>query len=86
MSIKTWKKIHYPVEAGDCPTDNLSLLKHALLKWTGLREDVLKKHKLTVTRSGDVMDRDDYFSIDTETCSLCIRYYKSNSNCKKCPL
>jgi len=43
MSIETWMKEFYPAQA-TAYVSNLEALRHALLKYEGLRGDALERH------------------------------------------
>lgn len=46
MSLTSWINEFYPVQAEDCPTDNVAMLEHAILKWRGALPENLKKHNM----------------------------------------
>lgn len=83
MSIETWKKEFYPVEACDVPTEEA--LDASILKWRGVLDTHLKKHKLT--RNGITIigaPEEDCFELNADTCALCTHYI--DENCEGCPL
>lgn len=95
MSLDTWKKEHYPVEANDESLKNnpLAATRHSLIKWYGLRERVLFKHGLKV-HGGTLFDpsSEEQLKIDSDTCALCESYYHTSDDsrdiyrCVECPL
>lgn len=89
MSLKTWTKYYYRVEAEKVPRRDM--LAHSIRKWTGLAPETLKKHGLGTNAWGDIVERDgvEGMSIDSESCALCHRFYKPHSEggaCARCPL
>jgi len=84
MSLETWKKKYYPIEASEVPEKDA--LAHSLQKWIGLREKNLDKHE--VSHHGWYIECDhelDILDIDGDTCALCY-HYETGSKCPKCPL
>lgn len=75
MSLTTWKKEFYPVTANECPQDGRSALKHAILKWTGLLPENMKKHRIVKSLPGTTYIRyknsGHRFPITGSTCALC---------------
>lgn len=83
MSLKTWKKEFYPVDAKKVPKKKA--LEHSLRKWTGLLKGNLKKHGVELRLRllvPIVMDSDDEMNIDDSTCALCFHYML----CDRCPI
>lgn len=84
---KDWLKKYYPVAAKDAAGSDAEAIKHALVKFPGLRPEVLKEYGIT---------RDDiflrvghnkaFFSVTGSTCALCERHYMTKRSCKNCPL
>jgi hypothetical protein len=84
MSIESWKKEYYPIDAGAQCNETL----HSLRKWTGLRSEALKAHGLK--QSGPVIydEPTNIFRVASDTCALCVKYFDSSSTepCDLCPL
>jgi hypothetical protein len=100
MSIRTWKKEFYPIDADE--TTKAKAIEHSLKKWIGLRKANLEKHRLQqgqflgasygtlVSASGPV------FTVDSRSCSLCFHYLdkevsisgddSDDTPCTTCPL
>jgi len=79
MSIESWKAEFYPIEAKDVKGDDLERIDHALLKWSGVTEENLKKHEITDRLTLPLCERD---------CTLCRKYLV---NCEtvtgsRCPI
>lgn len=92
MSVKTWEKEFYPISARDIASegDARTIIAHSLQKWRGLTPKNLAKHNIKVNQ-GVLSDRsDNWFDVDSSTCSLCQKYYDvwvpSGSKCGACPL
>lgn len=91
MSLESWKKEFYPVNAYEAIGSENDAIQHSCLKWRGLREENLNKHKV-VLRGKRVYDDDNddkFFPIDAETCALCQFVGKSkdgSQNCYECPI
>lgn len=86
MSIESWKKEFYPVEASKVSKKNALL--HSIQKWSGLTKKAVKLHKLTII-GGDLYAKDQYsFSTTSSTCALCLYYYSREQipYCGSCPL
>lgn len=90
MSLESWEKEFYPVEAGKCPKTNLAMLKHTLLKYRGARKENLEKHNVVLM--GNYIRCNNYnyiFRFSSQTCSLCHKYLKDSDDiygCQKCPI
>lgn len=83
MSLETWKKEFYPVDAKNVSEDEA--IRHSLRKWRGLTKENLEKHDLekigkTILEKAIV----DKFHVDGYTCSLCNFYV--DDRCTDCPL
>lgn len=86
MSMKTWKKKFYPIEAVDVDGGTIAAIEHSLLKWKGLKPKALEKHGLWVDPDGiyDVADGDrDTFEVNADTCALC---QLVDLSCHRCPI
>ena len=85
-SGKTWLATYLPVAAEDCPGDNVSLLRHALRKWKGLRPAALKRHNVAVIKNvvRDVESGEALLRVTSSSCGLCIHYV--DEDCRYCPL
>lgn len=89
MSMDSWKKEFYPVEASLCSHENA--VQHSLRKWGGLLKKNMKKHGLLVDDFSTIADCDgNTFDIDDSSCALCLLYYRHNvvdsEKCAACPL
>jgi hypothetical protein len=90
MSLDTWKKEFYPVDAYDVKEKDA--IAHSLQKWIGLRAKNLLKHELWRDKReicyGDPICVSDSLDICSETCALCVQYYNEldGYSCNKCPL
>lgn len=86
-NLNDWRKEYYPVDTfllDDNSTDK-ELLEHALLKWTGLKDEVLKEYNLYINEWDNIEDDNgESFSISADTCSLCMKYV--DDDCIGCPL
>ena len=68
MSLETWEKLYYPVDAHSVTEEDA--LAHVQQKWLGLKPEVLEEHGLLRTDSilrGD----DNWFHVDADSCALC---------------
>lgn len=95
MSLYSWKKEFYPVEATVVPIKDA--LAHSLKKWEGLLPDNLAKHGLMRDDNGYVICELDETSIrldiSSATCALCQHYLREDdesdfgdNECVTCPL
>jgi hypothetical protein len=87
MSIETWKKEFYPVEANQVSKQDA--IAHSLKKWTGATKDNIQKHG--VERAGYLLfDDRDAFGFGGETCALCVhhahKHQDSADPCRTCPI
>jgi hypothetical protein len=83
MSLKTWKKEFYPVDAGR-RMSRATALRHSLRKWRGLQRKNLKRHRGKSIWNYDLGFVDGNFEISWRSCALCTLYY--NEGCRECPL
>jgi len=76
MSLETWRKEFYSIEANAVPEEKA--VKHSLRKWTGLLKKNLKKHGVSPDQIRD--------SIRTgvSSCALCQHFF--DLNCVDCPI
>lgn len=84
MSLATWKKKYYPVEA--CEVPKADALAHSIRKWEGLRLPVLEEHGLTREDHKISDRRGNALFIDSNTCALCVHYFGEKQDCERCPL
>lgn len=102
MSLKTWKKEFYPIDADE--TTKKEAAAHSLRKWKGLTKENLRKHGLyrdmtTLREAGregaspyDADGELTFFPIDADTCALCNHFMfvddgdESTTLCAACPL
>lgn len=93
MSLATWKKEFYPVEA-DSPEAQASAraaIEHSLRKWRGLRPEALLKHEVRLEgpHHKEVVDAgraDERQGISSRSCALCVRFDDAGGNCDGCPI
>lgn len=86
MSIESWKKEFYEVEAKDVPVEPLAATIHSLLKWQGLTAENLAKHRLIkLGRTIGDDETGERFYIDSDRCALC-QQYVMKTTCVQCPL
>lgn len=88
MSIETWKRQFYPVEAETAAKQGAKAATiHSIRKWEGLRPDVLEKHGVSADRSTLADDQGSPgFAINGETCALCVAFCVPGAECVRCPL
>jgi hypothetical protein len=87
-NLQHWKNKYYKINVSDfngkLPTRQnlLKVLDHAINKWIGLKKVNLKKYQLL--RDGEhLLDDNEYFSVNCDTCSLCQMF---SDSCSECPL
>ena len=96
MSLSSWKKKFYPIEAGalPLPDDDEQMILHALLKWSGALPDTCKRHKVAYQNHVivDLKTKKEFNFIGC-TCALCVKYYQGRCGgkndadvCGNCPL
>ena len=90
MSIQSWKKEFYPVDASKCRKSILKALKHTLLKYTGTLKKNLKKHDIEKGKgSGRLFDCRGMsygkLGFGEDTCALC-NNPSDFPDCEKCVL
>lgn len=95
MSIETWKREFYPVEACNFIDhhSDVGAIKHCVRKWEGLSQENLEKHKIKVPTSSNYLQdaEGDTFYVDCSSCALCRRYQDecqthTGANFQNCPL
>lgn len=85
MSLKSWKKEFYCMEANQ--TTEATALDHSIRKWTGLLPQNLQKHFMKKNGRFIVDNTDNKLEIDNFSCALCFHYDKEvGHECKNCPL
>ena len=89
MSLATWKKEFYPIEASEVKKKDA--LDHSIRKWRGLSAASLKKHRVGKDLGDrtlfDMGENVEWFTINTTRCALCKHYYISvHGHCTGCPL
>lgn len=87
MSINTWKKKYYPVNATaylqHTAYSQLEAAKHCLKKWKGLRQANLMEHHVTLD-CGNIAEQNVHsFVNDGESCALC-QWNSSSTGYGKC--
>ena len=85
MSLESWRKEYYPVDADKLTSRNDAVLIEAsLLKWIGLQEGNLAEHGLEKDgRCFGFYVEDEHLS-GTSHCALCTKYFRKD--CVGCPL
>lgn len=104
MSIASWKEEFYPTRADEAPHDRTEIeaIQHSITKWTGLKEENLRKHDLYLDGNLQLTGIDDTVKpglsaikrqgiIASEHCSLCMKFknYKGTQEkhcCELCPI
>ncbi len=97
MSIETWKREFYPIEATEAAKlDAVACTAHSLKKWEGLLKRNTDKHKVTRVDGTLSENHNDYasdgdFSATGNNCSLCKKYGGTNrpeggDYCSGCPI
>lgn len=93
MSIASWKKEFYPVNAASkrATASPLAAAKHSLRKWIGLRPENLEAHGLWNNGLYKILEcgtNDEAFRIDSDSCALCqlIKPERNGQGCGECPL
>lgn len=95
-TLQDWMNEYYPIDArtfvANLPEGmtkvekDIALIKHALRKWKGAEEEALKEYRL-VFRGAAIRSEEITFAFDTETCTLCVKYFDTdNETCAECPL
>jgi len=86
MSLETWRKEYYPIDADKIKSrDDVVLIEASLLKWIGLQKENLAEHGLG-------KDNSSYKSLTVcdkpldgpNSCALCTKYHIAY--CRGCPL
>jgi len=93
MSLESWRKEYYPIDADKIKSrDDVVLIEASLLKWIGLQKGNLAEHGLEM----DEFERNRFytpivrFDINNESmdgvkqCALCTKY--NRDDCEGCPL
>ncbi len=76
--LAAWLEVYYPVPVSDVPADQV--VQACLLKFQGVRPEVLEEYGLTIDYDGLHSDSG-MFEFGVETCSFC-----ANGFCPKCLL
>jgi len=90
MSLKSWEKEFYPVDAKTvAEISNLAMFQHTLLKYKGARKENLKKHRVKIINCRIFSERRSAygypFKFTDSTCSLCFAYHNIGY-CTSCPI
>ena len=93
MSKHPWLEAHYPQHAEECTDSELEAVEHAILKFEGLKPEVLKEHGLYLENC-HVMTQEDEDSDDillhysSTSCALCHRHRDEDGHlkCNECIL
>lgn len=86
MSIETWKREFYPIDAKSEMSEKEAIL-HSIKKWEGLTKENLNKHMLDAdVDCGWLSDEfgEAFFDIDSSNCALCAKFIQHG--CQDCPL
>jgi hypothetical protein len=91
MSLATWKKEFYPVDAQAACKDRITAIVRSLCKWRGLMPSALRKHKMTKQEGwGEILGNCDCdaFWVDEGSCALCFNYKYDTEKpmCSQCPI
>ena len=92
MSVNSWLKEFYPVDASEGMT-NLEAVRHSLKKWRGLKPENLERHRVDVKapagyfRSGRLLTgrSQGHLLINDSSCALCHKHSEVD-DCKSCPI
>ena len=94
MSLETWKKEFYPVEADslEAQASTRTAIEHSLRKWRGLRPEALLKHEVRLEGPYNKEVVDDCadaengprFLLGNQSCALCL--YITDYTCEACPI
>ena len=80
--LKEWLEVYYPRPVSDVPEDQA--VQACLLKFKGVRPEVLKEYGLRKSNpGGSIVGDDGGFRFSSDECSLCVVHRNS---CKKCEL
>lgn len=76
MNFDEWKDRYYPVPASSKTISNdIKRLEHSILKWSGVKKDVLKDYSLKYDDHFITSDDDfEEMLLAAETCALCVKY------------
>jgi hypothetical protein len=89
MSLETWKKEFYPIEASE-EMSAKEAIEHSLRKWKGLRSENLDKHGVDARAEVQyIFGEDSFLAIDGSSCALCVKFLELDENlpwCYHCPL
>lgn len=88
MSLKTWKKEFYPVEASEmADKSDVKCIEHSLRKWEGALKKNTKKHEVEYVNHEVRKTRYDSECLEFRgvSCALC-RKHSRNADCGECPL
>lgn len=90
MSLESWKQLYYPITAEEAAKlSPHGIIEHSLIKWRGLRSEVLNEHQLWFSYCY-ITDGTNSFAITGQSCSLCAKHYDYSKDepdsCSSCPL
>ncbi len=83
MSLESWKREFYPIDAKSEMTEQEAIL-HSIKKWEGLTKENLNKHMLDADCGWLSDEFGEAFDIDSSTCALCAKFIRKY--CQYCPL
>lgn len=84
MSLKTWTKNYYPVEANKVKTMK-EAIRHTYRKWYGVHANILSQHGLR-NDLGTLKDNTGCLAFGHDNCALCVISKYNMYGCEKCPL
>ena len=84
MSLESWRKEYYPVDAYKLTSrDDAVLIEASLLKWIGLQKENLAEHGLKKQHQFGPFYIENKLMSGINDCSLCTKYLY---HCDECPL
>ena len=89
MSTKSWKNEYMPCPLRDCH-DVATALQYVYLKWTGMKEENLKKHGLAKEKNRrwiyEIADISEFIIMSSANCALCAVTPASLDGSERCML
>jgi len=84
MSLETWRKEYYPIDADKIKSrDDVVLIEASLLKWIGLQKGNLAEHGLEAWYDYGLKLNEMKMDCPLQ-CALCTKYW--DNGCHGCPL
>jgi len=87
MSLQSWILEFYPRRADCVPAEDA--VAHSLVKWEGMREEVLTLHEVIEVDSYLIHTDNqgtDVLEISSKSCALCVHYLSAKGRCSECPI